>query len=142
MKKKSPPGRGKKPRDKKTKRESFFLLFFLASHITQVCLYILGWHREGNTDDDFEADATNKFEKKWREAWTGQSQKSSYSRDSASSGFQWREGWSWTTQSQRSKTWNNNESCDEPLMVGSQSDRNALGLPLAGPLKLEDVKKA
>lgn len=124
MKKKSPPGRGKKPRDKKTKR----------------------WHREGNTDDDFGADATtNKFENKWREAWTNQSQKaSSYSRDSASSGFQWREGWSWTTQSQRrSKTWNNNGSCDdEPLMVGSQSDRKALGLPLAGPLKLEDVKNA
>ncbi|CAN6970833.1 unnamed protein product [Brassica rapa subsp. trilocularis] len=119
MKKKSPPGRGKKPRDKKTKR----------------------WHREGNTDDDFEADATNKFENKWREAWTNQSQKSSYSY-SRDSGFQWREGWSWTTQSQRSKAWNNNESCDEPLMVGSQSDRKALGLPLAGPLKLEDVKNA
>ncbi|KAJ0265418.1 J domain-containing protein [Hirschfeldia incana] len=118
MKKKSPPGRGKKPRDKKTKR----------------------WHREGNTDDDFGADASNKYDNKWREAWTNQSQKSSYSRDSAS-GFQWREGWSWTTQSQRSRTWNNG-SCDEPLMVGSQSDRKALGLPLAGPLKLEDVKTA
>ncbi|CDY66134.1 BnaCnng49640D [Brassica napus] len=118
MKKKSPPGRGKKPRDKKTKR----------------------WHREGNTDDDFEADATNKFENKWREAWTNQSQKSSYSY-SRDSGFQWREGWSWTTQSQRSKAWNN-DHCDEPLVVGSQSDRKALGLPLTGPLKLEDVKNA
>ncbi|KAH0909236.1 hypothetical protein HID58_032557 [Brassica napus] len=117
-KKKSPPGRGKKPRDKKTKR----------------------WHREGNTDDDFEADATNKFENTWREAWTNQSQKSSYSY-SRDSGFQWREGWSWTTQSQRSKAWNN-DHCDEPLVVGSQSDRKALGLPLAGPLKLEDVKNA
>ncbi|CAH8357727.1 unnamed protein product [Eruca vesicaria subsp. sativa] len=119
MKKKSPPGRGKKPRDKKTKR----------------------WHREGNTDDDFDTDAPNKFDKKWREAWTNHSHKSSsYSRDSTS-GFQWTEGWSWTTQSQRSKTWSH-ESCEEPLIVGSQSDRNALGLPLAGPLKLEDVKNA
>lgn len=118
MKKKSPPGRGKKPRDKKTKR----------------------WHREGNTEDDFDAGATYKFDNKWREAWTNQSQKASYSRDSAS-GFQWREGWSWTTQSQRSKTWND-ESCGEPLIVGSQSDRDALGLPVVGPLKLEDVKNA
>uniref|UniRef100_A0A1J3J2J6 J domain-containing protein n=1 Tax=Noccaea caerulescens TaxID=107243 RepID=A0A1J3J2J6_NOCCA len=118
MKKKSPPGRGKKPRDKKTKR----------------------WHREGNTDDD----ATNTFENKWRGPWTSQSQKASYSysRDSAS-GFEWREGWSWTTQSQRSKSnsWND-EFYDEPLAVGSQSERNVLGLPLVGPLKLEDVKNA
>ncbi|CAH2051331.1 unnamed protein product, partial [Thlaspi arvense] len=118
MKKKPPPGRGKKPRDKKTKR----------------------WHREGNTEDEFGADATNStFEKKWREGWTNQSHKAS-SRDSAQ-GFEWREGWSWTTQSQRSKTWND-ESCDEPLTVGSRSERNVLGLPLCGPLKLEDVKNA
>lgn len=102
--------------------------------------YILGWHREGNTDDGFGADATNTFENKWREeTWKTQSQKASYSRDSAS----WREGWSWTTQSQRSKgkSWND-ESYDEPFVVGSQSERNVLGLPLVGPLKLEDVKNA
>ncbi|KFK40218.1 hypothetical protein AALP_AA3G346000 [Arabis alpina] len=119
MKKKSPPGRGKKPRDKKTKR----------------------WHREGNPDDDVGADASNTFENKWREGWTNQSHKaSSYSRDSTS-GFQWREGWSWTTQSQRSRSWSD-ASCDEPLIVGSQSERTVLGLPLVGPLKLVDVKDA
>ncbi|ESQ50601.1 hypothetical protein EUTSA_v10022818mg [Eutrema salsugineum] len=119
MKKKPQPGRGKKPRDKKTKR----------------------WHREGNLDDDdFGADATNTFENKWRQRWTNQSHKASYSRDSAS-GFEWREGWSWTTQSSRSTSWND-ESCDEPLIVGSLSERNVLGLPLDGPLNLGDVKNA
>ncbi|VVA99493.1 unnamed protein product [Arabis nemorensis] len=118
MKKKPPPGRGKKPRDKKTKR----------------------WHREGNPDDDFGADASNTFENKWREGWTTQSRKASYSRDSTS-GFEWREGWSWTTQSQRSRSWSD-DSCDEPSIIGSQSERTVLGLPLVGPLKLGDVKDA
>ncbi|EOA31207.1 hypothetical protein CARUB_v10014374mg [Capsella rubella] len=103
MKKKPPPGRGKKPRDKKTK-------------------------------------TNNAFENKWREKWTSQSQNTSNSRDSTS-GFEWREGWSWTSQSQRSKSWNN-ESLDEPLNVGSRSERTVLGLPLDGPLKIDDVKNA
>jgi hypothetical protein len=118
MKKKSPPGRGKKPRDKKTKR----------------------WHREGNPDDDFGTDANNTFENKWRERWTAQSQKASYSKDSTA-GFEWREGWSWTTQSQRSKSWNK-ESFDEPLNVEFRSERIVLGLPLDGPIKVDDVKNA
>lgn len=101
---------------------------------------ILGWHREGNPDDDFGTDANNTFENKWRERWTTQSQKASYSKDSAS-GFEWREGWSWTTQSQRSKSWNN-ESFDEPLNVGTRSERTVLGLPLDGPIKIDDVKNA
>ncbi|KAL1216001.1 hypothetical protein V5N11_008946 [Cardamine amara subsp. amara] len=114
MKKKPPPGRGKKPRDKKTKR----------------------WHREGSTDDDFGTDGNNTFESKWRDKWTNQSQKASYSRYSTS-GFEWREGWSWTSQSQSSKRLN-----DEPLIVGPQSERSLLGLPLDGPIKIDDVKNA
>ncbi|CAN8270896.1 unnamed protein product [Cochlearia groenlandica] len=101
MKKKPPPGRGKKPRDKKTKR----------------------WHREANPDDD------TTFHYKSR----NQSQKAYNSRDSAP-GFEWIEGWSWTTT--------HHQSCNEPFIVGSRSERTVLGLPLVGQLNIDDVKNA
>lgn len=122
-------------------------VFLLVPHNSWLCfccilLFVckLGWHREGNPDDDFSTDANNTFENKWRERWITQSQKASHARDSTS-GFDWREGWSWTTQSQRSKSWNN-EPCDESLNVGSRSERIVLGLPLDGPIKIDDVKNA
>lgn len=77
---------------------------------------------------------------------------------SSTSGFEWREHpnrtnsrfKAWGTASQfkstngrnkewdpASKTWSDGKSC-----LGSFSDRNLLGLPLKGPLKIEEVKTA
>ncbi|XVE83291.1 hypothetical protein DITRI_Ditri16bG0076400 [Diplodiscus trichospermus] len=59
------------------------------------------------------------------------------------SGFEWREKSGWTNQ--RTKEWettSETESDDELYAVGSSSDRAILGLPLTGPLKIEDVKNA
>ncbi|CAE6259627.1 unnamed protein product [Arabidopsis arenosa] len=114
VKKKSPPGRGKKLRDKKTKR----------------------WHRDGSLDGEFDTETTFADRK-------SQSHKAySYSKDSKS-GFEWRQGFSWTNQSQRSKNWGDVSSCDEePLIVESRSQRTVLGLRPIGPLKISDVKNA
>ncbi|KAG7535478.1 Chaperone J-domain superfamily [Arabidopsis thaliana x Arabidopsis arenosa] len=114
VKKKSPPGRGKKPHDKKTKR----------------------WHRDGSLDDEFDTETTFADRK-------SQSHKAySYSKDSTS-GFEWRQDFSWANQSQRNKNWGDESSCDEePLIVESMSQRTVLGLPPIGPLKISDVKNA
>jgi hypothetical protein len=59
------------------------------------------------------------------------------------SGFEWREPPKW--KDQRYKEWDANretESGNAPYSVGSHSDRTILGLPLTGPLKIEDVKNA
>ncbi|KAJ6854610.1 hypothetical protein NC651_039526 [Populus alba x Populus x berolinensis] len=59
------------------------------------------------------------------------------------SGFEWREPPKW--KDQRFKEWDANretESDNASYSVGSHSDRTILGLPLTGPLKIEDVKNA
>lgn len=58
-------------------------------------------------------------------------------------GFEWRESQSWT--SSKKKEWDTRseiESEDERSVAGSFSDRTTLGLPVRGPLKIEDVKNA
>ncbi|XP_010531565.1 PREDICTED: uncharacterized protein LOC104807838 [Tarenaya hassleriana] len=113
--KKCKPGQGKKPRDKKTKR----------------------WHRQGNLSDDY-YDNETRFEVRFADkSYSWSFKQGSCSRNSASSGFEWREGWSWTSQTQQS-----NPRDDESWSVGSRSDRAILDLPQFGPLKIEDVKKA
>ncbi|KAG5224059.1 chaperone DnaJ-domain superfamily protein [Salix suchowensis] len=59
------------------------------------------------------------------------------------SGFEWRESPRW--KDQRYREWDANretESDNASYSVGSHSDRTILGLPLTGPLKIEDVKNA
>ncbi|KAL9344435.1 hypothetical protein Peur_062110 [Populus x canadensis] len=59
------------------------------------------------------------------------------------SGFEWREPPK--LKDQRYKEWDANretESGNASYSVGSHSDRTILGLPLTGPLKIEDVKNA
>lgn len=73
--------------------------------------------------------------------WSFNSRHDSSFKDS-SSGFEWRENPSWK---HRSKSWGSSsesESDDVSYTIGSCSDRTILGLPPAGPLKIEDVKKA
>lgn len=59
-------------------------------------------------------------------------------------GFEWREQTS--SGNQRASKWesiSDMESDDEEdISIGSSSDRMILGLPLSGPLKMEDVKSA
>ncbi|KAL5995659.1 hypothetical protein ACLOJK_025726 [Asimina triloba] len=59
-------------------------------------------------------------------------------------GFEWREDSHWKKSKRRK--WETSETDDdyddEPAVVGSHSDRTTLGLPLTGPLKMEDVKSA
>ncbi|KAI3830962.1 hypothetical protein MKX03_010260 [Papaver bracteatum] len=59
-------------------------------------------------------------------------------------GFEWRD-YNPNWRNDRRKTWNassESEDENEPCGVGSRSDRTILGLPLTGPLKMEDVKSA
>ncbi|XP_008784160.2 uncharacterized protein LOC103703174 [Phoenix dactylifera] len=55
-------------------------------------------------------------------------------------------GFEWRDNSERIKTrkkvWSESDIEDEPSDIGSQSHRVILGLPLTGPLKLDDVKHA
>lgn len=113
---------------------AFIFLSFCFNHLSY--LSIIGWHRDGSLDDEFDTETTFADRK-------SQSHKAySYSKDSTS-GFEWRQGFSWTNQSQRSKNWDDESSCDEePLIVKSRSQRTVLGLPTFGPLKISDVKNA
>ncbi|XP_048334408.2 uncharacterized protein LOC107425521 [Ziziphus jujuba] len=80
------------------------------------------------------------FGNRWY-TWSFNSSTDYYSQNSAF-GFEWREHSSWK---HKNKTWeasSDTESDDEPHTVGSCSDRTILGLPPAGPLKMDDVKKA
>ncbi|KAA3473491.1 DnaJ subfamily B member 6 [Gossypium australe] len=83
-----------------------------------------------------------KFGNKWY-TWSSGGDKSFKNPDS---GFEWREKSGWTNQ--RTKEWENtsdseSESEEEKSYdVGSCSDREILGLPRAGPIKIEDVKNA
>ncbi|XP_042492668.1 uncharacterized protein LOC122072165 [Macadamia integrifolia] len=75
--------------------------------------------------------------------WSFRSWEESHFRSSSTTGFEWRdhsnrtnnrrEEWETTSESD-----DDNESC----VVGSYADRTILGLPPAGPLKIEDVKSA
>ncbi|KHG30652.1 DnaJ subfamily B member 6 [Gossypium arboreum] len=83
-----------------------------------------------------------KFGNKWY-TWTSGGDKSFKNPES---GFEWREKSGWINQ--RTKEWENtsdseSESEEEKSYdVGSCSDREILGLPRAGPIKIEDVKNA
>ncbi|MCL7048304.1 hypothetical protein MKW94_027188 [Papaver nudicaule] len=66
-----------------------------------------------------------------------------YSRN-PNTGFEWRD-YNPNWRNDRRKTWNassESEDDNEPCGVGSLSDRTILGLPVTGPLKMEDVKSA
>ena len=76
----------------------------------------------------------------FRNKWYMRSKKSFRSEPS---GFEWRESPKW--KDQRYREWDANretESDNASYPVGSHSDRRILGLPLTGPLKIEDVKNA
>uniref|UniRef100_A0A803PJA8 J domain-containing protein n=1 Tax=Cannabis sativa TaxID=3483 RepID=A0A803PJA8_CANSA len=80
------------------------------------------------------------FGNRWY-TWSFNLRNESFFRDSASE-FEWQER---SNGNYRSKTFggsSDSESDEESFTVGSSSDRTVLGLPLTGPLKLEDVKKA
>lgn len=112
------------------------------------------YRRDGYFEDfdDYEATVRNKRYTRSSKRWG----KSSF--QSSTSGFEWREHPNWTngrfnawgTASEfksansrnykwdpASETWSDGKSC-----LGSFSDRKLLGLPLNGPLKIEEVKTA
>nr|GEV85682.1 hypothetical protein [Tanacetum cinerariifolium] len=74
-------------------------------------------------------------------SWSFQSWEESFYQ-SQTSGFKWRE------EPDRRNKWRtisddeSDEDDDQPSVIGSHSDRTALGLPINGPLKIEDVKIA
>ncbi|GKF10245.1 DnaJ domain-containing protein, partial [Tanacetum coccineum] len=76
-----------------------------------------------------------------RHSWSFQSWEESFYQ-SQTSGFKWRE------EPDRRNKWRtisddeSDEDDDQPSVIGSHSDRTALGLPINGPLKIEDVKNA
>lgn len=63
--------------------------------------------------------------------------------ESSTTGFYWK--WESAHKDSWSRQWQANsesESDDEAAYVGGDSDRRILGLPIKGPLKMEDVKTA
>ncbi|TYG46492.1 hypothetical protein ES288_D11G259900v1 [Gossypium darwinii] len=83
-----------------------------------------------------------KFGNKWY-TWSSGGDKSFKNPES---GFEWREKSGWTNQ--RTKEWENTSDSESEYEeeksydVGSCSDREILGLPRAGSIKIEDVKNA
>ncbi|KAK1361531.1 J domain-containing protein [Heracleum sosnowskyi] len=61
---------------------------------------------------------------------------------SSSSGFEWRDYSQWTNSNKEWDAAHETYSDRETCFPGSSSDRTVLGLPLTGPLKIEDVKTA
>ncbi|KZV22543.1 Chaperone DnaJ-domain superfamily protein [Dorcoceras hygrometricum] len=94
-------------------------------------------HRRENSCEDFDEYPERIFEatygKRWFE-WTFKPWEM---------GYDWKEtsGWSKSTYREHGAK-SRIESDDESFNVGSFSDKRVLGLPTAGPLKIEDVKSA
>lgn len=61
---------------------------------------------------------------------------------SSSTGFEWREHSEWTNSNREWDAAHETYSYRETSFPGSSSDRTILGLPITGPLKIEDVKTA
>ncbi|XP_039002861.1 uncharacterized protein LOC120129426 [Hibiscus syriacus] len=85
------------------------------------------------------------FQAKFGSKWYTWSSGEGHSFKNPESGFEWREKSGWTNQ--RTRGWEGasdaeSDEDDEPYSVGSCSDREILGLPQTGPLKIEDVKNA
>lgn len=58
-------------------------------------------------------------------------------------GFDWTENYSWSNGKFREHdSRGSTEAGDNSFVVGTCADRKILGLPTAGPLKIEDVKAA
>lgn len=80
------------------------------------------------------------FGGKWY-TWSHKPRKE-YSSDGSKTEFHNREETEW---SGRQYNWDNGSDTkynSEPYIVGSYSERSILGLPIRGPLKIEDVKNA
>lgn len=102
---------------------------------------------EGFDDDDdsgmnFHARFGNKSY-----SWSFKSWEESFSQ-SQTNGFEWREDSNgannrnkWRTPSDDDDE-SDDDYDDEPYIIGSNSDRITLGLPLNGPLKIDEVKNA
>lgn len=97
--------------------------------------------RESFSDDFDHPERT--FQAEFGNKWYTWSSGGDNSFNNPESGFEWREKSGWTNQ--RTKEWDNtsdSESEEKSYDVGSCSDREILGLPRAGPIKIEDVKNA
>lgn len=100
--------------------------------------------KKGSIYDDFDDDPGTHFRATFgnrRYSWSFKSWEESFYQ-SQTSGFEWRE------ESDRRNKWRtisddeSDEDDDQPSVVGSHTDRIALGLPINGPLKIDDVKNA
>lgn len=99
-----------------------------------------------NFDEDFEEFSSRAFRLKFgnrRYTWSFDESWEEFRSQDSTTGFKWRENLNGTFS--RNKKWANEsdaESDNESYCVGSSSDRTLLGLPMRGPLKIEDVKNA
>ncbi|KAK4256765.1 hypothetical protein QN277_006449 [Acacia crassicarpa] len=118
------PGKSRKKVKRKSKRETF--------------------------SEDFDFDSETTFQATFGNrcyTWSFRNWQESFSEHSTS-GFEWREHSNWTKSNSKTRKWKSasdaesDDDCDYSCYVGSQSERNVLGLPSTGPLKLEDVKNA
>ncbi|XP_073148801.1 uncharacterized protein [Henckelia pumila] len=94
-------------------------------------------HRRENSCEDFDEYPERVFEATYGKRcfeWTFKPWKM---------GFDWRETSDWSKSTyQEHGAKSRIESDDEPFIVGDYADKRILGLPTAGPLKIEDVKHA
>ncbi|XP_039030999.1 uncharacterized protein LOC120165580, partial [Hibiscus syriacus] len=98
--------------------------------------------RRHSFPEDFDNPETI-FEAAFGSKWTTWSFREDFTFRNSDFGFEWREKRDWTIQrTEEQEIHSETESEDESYAVGSCSDREILGLPLTGRLKLEDVKKA
>ncbi|KAK8985113.1 hypothetical protein V6N11_076804 [Hibiscus sabdariffa] len=84
------------------------------------------------------------FQAKFGNKWYTWSSGGDHSFKNPESRFDWRGKSGWTNQRTRAWEGSSDEESeeDESFAVGSCSDREILGLPQTGPLKIEDVKNA
>ncbi|GMI67621.1 DNA J protein C72 [Hibiscus trionum] len=99
--------------------------------------------RRESFSEDFDNPETI-FEAAFGNKWYTWSFRGDFTFRNSESGFEWREKSDWSNQrTEEQETTSEREDEDEAYaVVGSCSDREILGLPPTGRLKLEDVKKA
>lgn len=112
------------------------LIFFPCNSNNFFC-YIPGKHRSENSFEDFDDDSQKIFHA------TFGKQGFSWTFRPSEKGFDWTENSGWSNnrfdeQDAKSRT----ESHYKSFILGTYADRKILGLPTAGPLKIEDVKAA
>ncbi|CAN1169442.1 hypothetical protein LINPERPRIM_LOCUS19811 [Linum perenne] len=98
------------------------------------------FRRRDSCDEADSDDPESTFQAKFGNKWYTWSFNSSTSRGSKSESTHWT--WRNLNDEERGNAKPESDEEEPPIVIGSCSDRRTLGLPLSGPLQIEEVKTA